>query len=322
MTSCTRALRSLAAGVCLLVCGVAIASAQTATTGSAAGVVTDVQGGVLPGATVVATHTPTGTVYEAVTDSEGRFGLLNMRVGPYTIAVTMSGFKKDELTNVPITLGEQRGVDFKLQIETVVETVTVVGQSSIIDSSRAGTADNVSAKAVENLPTISRSFVDIARTSPYFNPTGLNNWIRWRSRWPDATTATTTCRSTAPSTTTSSASRRPARRAVRPKPSRSASTRSRSCSSSSRRTTCVRAGSRAAASTRSRRAARTTFAATALFLRPEPGLGRRQSDRHEGRPVQGPAVRRQRRRTDRRRTRRSSSATSTGAGRTTRQVFP
>jgi hypothetical protein len=175
MTSCTKALRSLAAAVCLLVWGVAIASAQTATTGSAAGVVTDVQGGVLPGATVVATHTPTGTTYEAVTDGEGRFSILNMRVGPYTIAVTMPGFKKDEQTNVPITLGEERGLDFKLQIETVVETVTVVGQSSIIDASRAGTADNISAKAVENLPTISRNLVDIARTSPYFNPMGLNN---------------------------------------------------------------------------------------------------------------------------------------------------
>ena len=47
--------------------------------------------------------------------------------------------------------------------------------TSIIDSSRAGTADNVSQQVVENLPTISRNLVDIARTSPYFNPMGLNN---------------------------------------------------------------------------------------------------------------------------------------------------
>jgi Carboxypeptidase regulatory-like domain len=176
MNSCKRALRlaGLAGVLCLLVASADIASAQTVTTGSLAGVVTDVQGGALPGATVVATHTPTGTVYEAVSDGEGRFSILNMRVGPYTVAVAMSGFKKEERPDVPVTLGEQRTVDFKLPIESITETVDVVGQSSIIDSSRAGTADNISLKAVESLPTISRNIVDIARTSPYFNPAGLN----------------------------------------------------------------------------------------------------------------------------------------------------
>ncbi|HET7219463.1 MAG TPA: carboxypeptidase regulatory-like domain-containing protein [Vicinamibacterales bacterium] len=160
--------------LCLLTAFAAASTAQTVTTGSLAGVVTDAQGGALPGATVVATHTPTGTVYEAVTDGEGRFNLLNLRVGPYLVAATMSGFKKEEQRDVPVTLGEQRSMEFKLPIESITETVEVVGMSSLIDSSRAGTADNVSAKAIESLPTISRNIVDIARSSPYFNPAGLN----------------------------------------------------------------------------------------------------------------------------------------------------
>ncbi|HEY7502100.1 MAG TPA: carboxypeptidase regulatory-like domain-containing protein [Vicinamibacterales bacterium] len=162
------------AALCLLAAAAVTSSAQTVTTGSLAGIVTDAQGGALPGATVVATHTPTGTPYETVTDGEGRFNILNMRVGPYTVAVSMSGFRKEEQKDVPVTLGEQRSVEFKLPIESLTETVEVIGMSSIIDSSRAGTADNVSAKAVESLPTISRNIVDIARTSPYFNPAGLN----------------------------------------------------------------------------------------------------------------------------------------------------
>jgi len=165
----------LAAVLCVLLAGVSAASAQTVTTGSLAGVVTDTQGGVLPGATVQATHVPTGTVYEGVTDAEGRFTILNIRVGPYTVAATMSGFKKEEQQNLPVALGEQKTVDFKLQLESVTETVTVVGQSPLIDASRAGTADNISNQALQNLPTISRNIVDIARTSPYFNPIGLNN---------------------------------------------------------------------------------------------------------------------------------------------------
>ena len=174
MNSCTKALRSLTAILCLLLLGAAAASAQTATTGSMAGVVTDAQKGVLPGATVIATHTPTGTTYEAVTDADGRFNLLNLRVGPYTVSAVLSGFRKEEQADVPVTLGEQRSIEFSLKIESIAETVEVIGQSSIIDSSRAGTADNISAQAVQSLPTISRNIVDIARTSPYFNPAGLN----------------------------------------------------------------------------------------------------------------------------------------------------
>ena len=87
----------------------------------------------------------------------------------------MSGFKKLDQSNIPVGLGEQKAVEFKLELEAVTETVEVRGESPIIDSSRAGAGDNISSRAVENLPTIARGLTDIARTSPYFNPIGLNN---------------------------------------------------------------------------------------------------------------------------------------------------
>jgi hypothetical protein len=154
--------------------GAVPAPAQTVTTGSITGVVTDAQGGVLPGATVTAVHTPTGTSYEATTDEGGRYTLLNVRVGPYDIAVAMPSFKEEKQQAINVLLGEQRTVDFKLQLASVTETVTVTAASPLIDLSRAGTADAVSSHALENLPTIQRSLTDIARTSPYFSPAGLN----------------------------------------------------------------------------------------------------------------------------------------------------
>ena len=174
MRSRSQGARRLCLAVCLLFAGAVVAHAQTITTGSLSGIVTDAQGGVLPGATVQAVHTPTGTKYEGVTDEQGRYNLLNVRVGPYDVAVSMPGFRADTRRNVDVLLGEQKAVDFTLQLESVVETVEVTATASILDSSRAGTADNVSQAAVENLPTISRNLTDIARTSPYFNPTGLN----------------------------------------------------------------------------------------------------------------------------------------------------
>ena len=87
--------------------GATPASAQTVTTGVIAGKVADQQGGVLPGATVVAVHTPTGTTYQAVTDVDGRYTILNVRVGsPYKITVTMSGFMEESLNDVAVTLGD------------------------------------------------------------------------------------------------------------------------------------------------------------------------------------------------------------------------
>ena len=172
MNLCNKAIWSLAAAACVLLLGGMPASAQTVTTGSLTGVVKDAQGGVLPGVTVTAVHTPTGTSYDAVTDAQGRFDILNVRVGPYDITTTMSGFKDEKQQAVDVALGEQRAADFKLQLASVSETVTVTGQSAAIDSSVAGTADNISNAVKEALPTITRSIADIVRVSPLFNSVG------------------------------------------------------------------------------------------------------------------------------------------------------
>src|SRR5690349_23235208 len=171
----TKAVWSLAIALCLtLICAAPLA-AQTVTTGNIAGTVTDAQGGVLPGATVVAVHTDTGTNYEAVTGTDGRYNILNVRVGAYTITVNMNGFREQKQERVTIELGAERTADFKLQLATVSETVDVVASSPVIDLSRAGTADNIPNEVKENLPTITRSLADIVRISPLFNAQGGNS---------------------------------------------------------------------------------------------------------------------------------------------------
>ncbi|HTL42762.1 MAG TPA: TonB-dependent receptor [Vicinamibacterales bacterium] len=163
---------SLPAVLCLALFWAVSAAAQTVTTGNISGTVTDTQGGVLPGATVTATHTPTGTNYEGVTGADGRFSILNVRVGPYTVAVNMSGFKPEKQENVDVQLGAEKTVDFKLQVASVSETVDVVAEAPPIDLSRAGTADNISNQVKETLPTITRSLTDIVRINPLFNTFG------------------------------------------------------------------------------------------------------------------------------------------------------
>ena len=94
----TTLFRSLAPLVCcVLLWPAGRANAQGVTTGALAGVVKDAQGGVIPGATVLAVHQPSGSTYEAVTQSDGRFVMPGMRVGgPYTVTVTLPGFTSEQ----------------------------------------------------------------------------------------------------------------------------------------------------------------------------------------------------------------------------------
>jgi hypothetical protein len=162
--------------LCLIaVCAVvfaAQASAQNVTTGTITGVVKDAQGGVLPGATVVATHTPTGTVYEGVTEADGTFSLLNVRVGgPYDLVANMASFRSQTLTGLTVNLGQSTSIDFTLQLETLTETVTVTADaSSLFSPAMAGTSANIEQGVIENLPTVQRSFQDFARVNPFFVP--------------------------------------------------------------------------------------------------------------------------------------------------------
>jgi Carboxypeptidase regulatory-like domain len=161
----------LVAASCALL-AVAPASAQTVTTGSLAGTARDAQGGALPGVTITAVHTATGTKYETVTDAQGRFDILNVRVGAYDVVAELAGFRPQTLAGLEVALGERELVDVRLQVAAVTETVEVVASPSLIDSSVAGTGGNVSNAIKETLPTITRSLADMVRISPLFNSQG------------------------------------------------------------------------------------------------------------------------------------------------------
>ncbi len=152
----------------------AAAPAQTVTTGSISGEVVDPQGAALPGAVVVAVHTPTGTTYEGISSGDGRYQILNVRVGgPYTVTVKMPGFRDKSETDVSVNLGSDQKVDVKLELASLNEQVTVVAESPVIDTMRAGTASNVGTEAIETLPSMSRSLADFARLDPNFTTTSI-----------------------------------------------------------------------------------------------------------------------------------------------------
>jgi hypothetical protein len=151
------------------------ASAQTVTTGAITGQVSDESGGVLPGASVVAVHEPTGSTYTATSDGDGRFSMLNTRAGgPYTVTVTLSGFREQKQSGISVALGSTRELGFRLNLESMTENVEVVATAgSVINPLSNGPASNVSEAAIETLPTIGRGLDDFTRTNPYFASTAI-----------------------------------------------------------------------------------------------------------------------------------------------------
>ncbi|HEU4887705.1 MAG TPA: carboxypeptidase-like regulatory domain-containing protein, partial [Thermoanaerobaculia bacterium] len=143
--------------------------AQT-TTGNIAGTVS-ASGEVLPGVTVEAVHTPTGTRYDTVSGANGRFLIPNVRVGgPYRVTANLEGFRPFEVTSVSVGLGQTSEVAVNMALSTVSEAITVTAQADdIINPNRTGSSSAVSEDAIETLPTVNRQLQDFARTNPYFN---------------------------------------------------------------------------------------------------------------------------------------------------------
>ncbi|MCB2408525.1 TonB-dependent receptor [Hymenobacter lucidus] len=142
------------------------------TTSAMNGVITDKSGAGLPGATVIAVHTPTNTQYVSPTNSEGRFNISGMRVGgPYSVRVTFIGYKETARDGIFLTLGQNLRLDINLsEATTELANIVVRGQrDNIINSDRTGSVTSVQREQIERLPTISRSLNDFTRLTPQAN---------------------------------------------------------------------------------------------------------------------------------------------------------
>ncbi len=139
------------------------------TTSNIRGKVTDDQNLALLGANIVAVHTPTGTVYGAITNEDGRFNLLNLRVGgPYNVSISYLGFKTHEQNDVYLTLGKTFNIEVAMvaDSQTLDEVVVTSDQGGTFGNDRTGAETSVGRRELTRLPTISRSAQDFTRLEP------------------------------------------------------------------------------------------------------------------------------------------------------------
>ena len=143
--------------------------AQGNTTSSISGNVYDKDSQTLPGASILAIHTPSGTRYTASTDYTGTFRISNMRVGgPYKIAITFVGFKTFEDSEVYLQLGNSKDFKVVLQEESneLQEVVIKTTRDNTFNSQRTGAQTVINADKIQALPSLSRNISDFARLTP------------------------------------------------------------------------------------------------------------------------------------------------------------
>jgi hypothetical protein len=146
-----------------LVLGRSVALAQT---GTIAGVVKDTSGAILPGVTVEASSPVLiEKVRTVVSDSQGQFKIIDLRPGTYTVTFTLSGFKTLKREGIVLTSDFTATVNVDMNVGQVAETVTVTGESPLIDTQTVTQKKSLTHEVIDGLPT-GRSFQNLSVLVP------------------------------------------------------------------------------------------------------------------------------------------------------------
>jgi hypothetical protein len=157
----------------MLVAGAASGFAQQSVDyASISGRVTDESGAVVAGAQVFARHTDTNVTSTAVTGQDGRFRFPYLRVGRYQITVRQQGFR-DANRTMTLTVGSAFELPVTLSVGGVDTSVTVTGETTVLEAARSQIAGTVSEPEVRSLPLNGRSFLDLALLVPAVSPTNV-----------------------------------------------------------------------------------------------------------------------------------------------------
>jgi hypothetical protein len=146
----------LLAIACVLPSTPAFAQAASATA-SLSGTVVDIDGGVIPGATVAIKNAATGVELNTVTNSVGAYSFPALDIGTYTVTVSLQGFKTAVVTNVRLLAGTPANLRTALEIGALTETVEVRGGTELVRMETPTVSSTVTSEFIRSLPRQDRN---------------------------------------------------------------------------------------------------------------------------------------------------------------------
>src|SRR5215470_12926081 len=167
--------------LCLFIFGLsAVAFAQSTTTGSIGGVVSNPNKEVVPGASVTVKNTGTNREDTATTDDTGRFKVANLQPGTYSVTVNSSGFSLMTSENVVVEVGRETGLEVALSVGPVTGTVDVSAEAPVINTTQQDFSSNINQTSINELPINGRRWSNFALLTPGAVPDGTFGLISFR----------------------------------------------------------------------------------------------------------------------------------------------
>ena len=146
-------------------------------TGTIDGRVLDQSRAAVPGANVTAKNVATGLSRSAVVSPTGTYRITALPAGSYDLSASLSGFSTQVSKGVVVQVGDTVTVDFAMRVGAVTETVEVMGESPLVQTTTSDVGQVITQEMVENIPLNGRKFQDLSllvpgtRPSNYYDPT-------------------------------------------------------------------------------------------------------------------------------------------------------
>ncbi|MBA3765454.1 MAG: TonB-dependent receptor [Acidobacteria bacterium] len=150
----------------------AIVMAQSSTDGAIGGVVEDPQGAVVTNASVTIRNEATSKEATGTSDSEGRFRIVQLQPGNYTVTINAQGFGAYSQQNVVVEVGRVTSLDVSLAVGQATGTVEVTAEAPVINTAQQDFSTNINPISINELPINGRRASDFVRLTPGVTPEG------------------------------------------------------------------------------------------------------------------------------------------------------
>jgi hypothetical protein len=136
-------------------------------TSSIEGTVTDPQGAVVPAATVTATNEDTGVSQTVQTSSAGYYRFPSLSASPYTVKVSLAGFKTRVQEHIRLQAAQTRTVNVALELGAAdSEEITVMGEAPLVETAEGRVSGLIEETQVKDIPLIGRNFFNLVVLTP------------------------------------------------------------------------------------------------------------------------------------------------------------
>ena len=150
--------------------GIAFLALGQTTSTAILGTVTDPSGAAVTGADVTIDSVGRGLARRIATNESGFFSAPALDPGEYNITVEKAGFKKNVRTSVDLQVNQKLTLDFTMELGAVGETISVVGQTPVVDSASATLGTVISEQQIVDLPLNGRNYAQLAYLIPGVTP--------------------------------------------------------------------------------------------------------------------------------------------------------